>query len=263
MPVQNARKILTQSLQRLGYALLLPVSILPLAALLHRLGQPDVLDLAVLSLAGRALFSQMPLIYAVAIAFGLSRQGQGAQALAGAVNFLLLSSALGTLAPGLHSDMICGLLAGLTTAIVYPWLKRHPMPHWLRLVNGDFTSLLASALTCLLLAFPLAALLIGFLARAIVSRNQKSTGVRWALLFLAGLAGSFAFVHPMGIAGIAINAGIPVDQAFLADIVYWPGDVIKNIAASVVAVAVHRAFPGLLVHPAVERAQAQEPVPAR
>ena len=83
MPVQNARKILTQSLQRLGYALLLPVSILPLAALLYRLGQPDVLDLAVLSLAGRALFSQMPLIYAVAIAFGLSRQGQGAQALAG------------------------------------------------------------------------------------------------------------------------------------------------------------------------------------
>ena len=64
MPVQNARQILTQALQRLGYALLLPVSILPLAALLYRLGQPDVLDLAVLSLTGRALFSQMPLIYA-------------------------------------------------------------------------------------------------------------------------------------------------------------------------------------------------------
>ncbi len=74
MPVQNARQILTQALQRLGYALLLPVSILPLAALLYRLGQPDVLDLAVLSLTGRALFSQMPLIYAVAIAFGLSRK---------------------------------------------------------------------------------------------------------------------------------------------------------------------------------------------
>ena len=85
MPVQNARKILTQSLQRLGYALLLPVSILPLATLLYRLGQPDVLDLAVLSLAGRALFSQMPLIYAVAIAFGLSRQGEGTQALAGEI----------------------------------------------------------------------------------------------------------------------------------------------------------------------------------
>ena len=111
-----------------------------------------------------------------------------------------------------------------------------------------------------LLAFPLAALLIGWLARKIVVRSQERSGLRWGLLFLAGLAGSFAFVHPMGIAGIAINAGLPLDKAFMADLVYWPGDVIKNIAASVVAVAVHRAFPGLLVHPTVERAQAQETV---
>ena len=155
MPVQNARQTLIQALQRLGYALLLPVSILPLAALLYRLGQPDVLDQAVLSLTGRALFSQMPLIYAVAIAFGLSRQGEGTQALAGAVNFLLLSSALGTLAPGLHADMICGLLAGLTTAIIYPWVKRRTMPGWLQMAQGDFACLCISAIACLLLAFPL------------------------------------------------------------------------------------------------------------
>lgn len=111
-----------------------------------------------------------------------------------------------------------------------------------------------------LLAFPLAALLIGWLARKVVVRSQERSGLRWGLLFLAGLAGSFAFVHPMGIAGIALNAGLPVDKAFMADLAYWPGDVIKNIAASVVAVAVHRAFPGLLVHPTVERAQAQETV---
>ena len=124
MPVQNARKILTQSLQRLGYALLLPVSILPLAALLYRLGQPDVLDLAVLSLAGRALFSQMPLIYAVAIAFGLSRQGQGAQALAGAVNFLLLSSALATLQPGLLLSALASLLLVVPLALLWPLLEQ-------------------------------------------------------------------------------------------------------------------------------------------
>ena len=158
MPVQNARKILTQSLQRLGYALLLPVSILPLAALLYRLGQPDVLDLAVLSLAGRALFSQMPLIYAVAIAFWLSRQGQGAQALAGAVNFLLLSSALATLQPGLHADMICGLLAGLTTAMVCSWTRSLSLPGWLRPLQEELPGLLLSALASLLLVVPLALL---------------------------------------------------------------------------------------------------------
>lgn len=158
MPVQNARKILTQSLQRLGYALLLPVSILPLAALLYRLGQPDVLDLAVLALAGQALFGQMPLIYAVAIAFGLSRQGQGAQALAGAVNFLLLSSALGTLSPGLHADMICGLLAGLTTALTCSWARGLRLPGWLRPLQEDLPGMLLSALACLLLVIPLSLL---------------------------------------------------------------------------------------------------------
>ncbi|MEN9585076.1 MAG: hypothetical protein RLZZ616_2082, partial [Pseudomonadota bacterium] len=40
MPIQHARQILTQALQRLGYALLLPVSIMPLAAMFYRLGQP-------------------------------------------------------------------------------------------------------------------------------------------------------------------------------------------------------------------------------
>lgn len=158
MPALNARKILTQALQRLGYALLLPVSILPLAALLYRLGQPDVLDLAVLSLAGQALFSQMPLIYAAAIAFGLSRQGQGIQALAGAVNFLLLSSALGTLAPGLHADMICGLLSGLVTALVCSWARGLRLPGWLRPLQEDLPGMLLSALICLLLVIPLALL---------------------------------------------------------------------------------------------------------
>ncbi len=167
---------------------------------------------------------------------------------------------LQTLAVALTA-MILGPWRGFAATALYVIVGLAGLPVFAGGASG--IGVLAKPSAGYLLAFPLAALLIGFLARAIVSRNQKSTGVRWALLFLAGLAGSFAFVHPMGIAGIAINAGIPVDKAFLADIVYWPGDVIKNIAASAVAVAVHRAFPGLLVHPAVERAQAQEPVPAR
>ncbi|MGL5030721.1 MAG: PTS transporter subunit EIIC [Aeromonas sp.] len=158
MPLNATRQIVTQALQRLGYTLLLPVSILPMAALIHRLGQPDALDLVVLRLTGQAIFSQMPLIYAVAIAFGLSRQGLAGQTLAGAVNFLLLSTAFNTLAPNLHADMICGLLAGLTTAIVYPWVHQLKRPAWLQGAKGESPSLCLSALACLLLALPLSLL---------------------------------------------------------------------------------------------------------
>ncbi|RYY44921.1 MAG: hypothetical protein EOP59_05350, partial [Sphingomonadales bacterium] len=43
-----------EALQPLGRALMLPIAVLPVAGLLLRLGQPDLLDIAVLSAAGPA-----------------------------------------------------------------------------------------------------------------------------------------------------------------------------------------------------------------
>lgn len=154
MTAPSRRQTLIQAMQRLGYALLLPVSILPLAALLHRLGQPDALNLPVLVLSGKAIFGQMPLIYAVAIAFGIGHKARGGLALCGAVNFLLLSSALSALAPGLHADLVCGMLAGIITALVGPWSPSLPKPIRLYL-PGPWQGPLLSALVCLLLAVPL------------------------------------------------------------------------------------------------------------
>ena len=166
---------------------------------------------------------------------------------------------LQTLAVALTA-MILGPWRGFAATALYLLVGFAGLPVFAGGASG--LGVLAKPSAGYLLAFPLAALVIGWLARKVVVRAQK-TGLRWGLLFLAGLAGSFIFVHPMGIAGMAINAGLPIDKAIAADLIYWPGDVIKNIAASVVAVAVHRAFPGLLVHPTVERTQVQEPVPAR
>ncbi|MBZ6067913.1 PTS transporter subunit EIIC [Aeromonas schubertii] len=146
---------LTKTLQRLGYALMLPVSLLPLAALLIRLGD---LQLPALSLTGQALFSQMPLIYAIAIAFGLSERGHGGQALTGAVGYLLLSSAMDSLLPHLHADMMCGLLAGLTVALCWPWAMTVRLPRALHPLQGEPLAMLLSALACLLLVLPLAGL---------------------------------------------------------------------------------------------------------
>ncbi|SIQ63834.1 PTS system IIB component, Glc family /PTS system IIC component, Glc family [Aeromonas sp. RU39B] len=142
-----------KNLQRLGYALLLPVSLLPVAALMNRLGEHFLPELAI---AGHALFSQMPLIYAIAIAFGLSRDGHGSQALAGAVGYLLLSSGVDGLHPGLHADMICGILVGVTTAICWPFVANRRLPGLLGHLPVEVPATLASALVCLLLVLPMA-----------------------------------------------------------------------------------------------------------
>src|SRR4028118_139373 len=68
--------------QNFGRSLMLPIAVLPAAALLLRLGQPDLLDLAWMAAAGDAIFTNLPMIFAVGIAFGLAGGG-GAAGVAG------------------------------------------------------------------------------------------------------------------------------------------------------------------------------------
>lgn len=82
-------KVLLERLQPLGRALMLPIAVLPAAALLLRLGQPDLLDIAFISAAGDAVFSNLGLLFAVGVAVGFARDGNGAAGLAGVVCFLI------------------------------------------------------------------------------------------------------------------------------------------------------------------------------
>jgi biotin transport system substrate-specific component len=109
-----------------------------------------------------------------------------------------------------------------------------------------------------LLGFPLAAALTGFLVERL-PRRRAATSV--PLIMLSGLAGSFAFIHTLGIAGLVVLADMTWGQALAVDLVFWPGDVVKNLAMGVVATAVHRAFTDLL--PARRSsATAKDPAPA-
>ena len=78
-----------EKLQPLGRALMLPIAVLPVAALLLRLGQPDMLDIAFVAAAGNAIFSNLGLLFAAGVAVGLARENHGAAALAGVVAYVV------------------------------------------------------------------------------------------------------------------------------------------------------------------------------
>lgn len=92
-----------------------------------------------------------------------------------------------------------------------------------------------------LLAFPLAAVMCG-----LVVQRHRARATQFTFVFAAGLLSSFAFVHTLGPLGLAWRADLSLQEAFLADTPFYPGDVLKNIAMAVVATSVHRAFPDLL-----------------
>ncbi|WP_019832335.1 N-acetylglucosamine-specific PTS transporter subunit IIBC [Sphingomonas sp. PR090111-T3T-6A] len=90
-------KVSVQSLQVLGRALMLPIAVLPIAGLLLRLGQPDLFNIPFVAAAGGAVFDNLGLLFAVGIAVGFARDGNGAAGLAGIVCFLVASRGAATL----------------------------------------------------------------------------------------------------------------------------------------------------------------------
>jgi PTS system N-acetylglucosamine-specific IIC component len=78
-----------EALQSLGRALMLPIAVLPVAGLLLRLGQPDLLNMSFVAAAGDAIFANLGLLFAIGVAVGLARDNNGAAGLAGVVCFLI------------------------------------------------------------------------------------------------------------------------------------------------------------------------------
>jgi N-acetylglucosamine PTS system EIICBA or EIICB component len=102
-------KPILSSLQRIGGALMLPIAVLPIAGLLLRLGQPDLLDFPSMAAAGSAIFNNLGLLFAIGVAVGLARESHGAAGLASVVAYLVATQGAEVLIAVPHEA-----LAGLT-----------------------------------------------------------------------------------------------------------------------------------------------------
>lgn len=109
-----------QSLQPLGRALMLPIAVLPIAGLLLRLGQPDLLDIPFVQAAGAAIFDNLGLLFALGIGFGLAKDNNGAAGLAGAVCFLVATRGAETLL-SVPPDTVSGLSKDVATLASEAW----------------------------------------------------------------------------------------------------------------------------------------------
>lgn len=101
-------KNIVGSLQPIGRALMLPIAVLPAAALLLRLGQPELLDIPAMAAAGNAIFSNLGLLFAIGVAVGLARENHGAAGLASVVGYLVTTKGAEVLI-GVPAEVTAGL----------------------------------------------------------------------------------------------------------------------------------------------------------
>lgn len=95
-----------------------------------------------------------------------------------------------------------------------------------------------------IIAFPFAALAVGWLTTIVLRRTLKHRGL---FLFAATMATSIVVVHGLGVLGMMVNGKLDLSKAFILDLAYYPGDIIKNVLAVTIALALHKAFPDLLI----------------
>ncbi|MFJ6698801.1 PTS transporter subunit EIIC [Streptomyces sp. NPDC091272] len=141
-------------MQRIGRSLMLPVAVLPAAAILLRLGKEDLLGREafpeivqkfgmILSAGGQTVFDNLPLLFAIGVAIGFAKKADGSTALAAAVGYLVFKNVLASPAfpKGVDGDpldakVLGGIVMGLVCALLYQRFSRTKLPDWLGFFGG-------------------------------------------------------------------------------------------------------------------------------
>lgn len=215
-------------LARVGRALMMPIAVLPAAALLLRFGAyfQEVSWLSwgsfvwqVMEAGGDAVFSNLPLIFAIGVAIGFS-EGAGAAGLAGGVGYVVLETINGltevtpevvrdgeVVAEATTIDMgvLGGIIIGLVAAALYKRYHTIDLPDYLAFFGGRRFVPIVTAF---------AAIAIGIVASVVwppIGRGIDAFG-NW--LVAAGALGAFVY-------GVANRGLLPFGLHHIINALVW------------------------------------------
>ncbi|MGL6113729.1 MAG: N-acetylglucosamine-specific PTS transporter subunit IIBC [Cetobacterium sp.] len=135
--------------QKIGKSLMLPIAVLPVAALLLRLGvlwnQPQI------TAAGDVIFANLPMLFAIGVATGIAKDNNGAAALAGAVGNYILVQVATSMNKDINMGVLSGIIAGLTAGFYYNKYNGIKLPDWLGFFGGRRFVPIVTAISSLVL----------------------------------------------------------------------------------------------------------------
>ncbi|KQP71336.1 MULTISPECIES: N-acetylglucosamine-specific PTS transporter subunit IIBC [unclassified Microbacterium] len=165
-------------LQRLGRSIMLPVAVLPVAAILSGIsywisdgGKSPNIASAFLGAAGGSLLDNMALLFAVGIALGMAQKSDGTSALAGLVSWLVVTTLLKPETVALYTgvadvnevdpsflkvqNVFVGIICGLIGAFCYNRFKDTKLPDALSFFSGKRSVAIVTAGISLVVAIAL------------------------------------------------------------------------------------------------------------
>ncbi len=127
-------------LQKVGKALMLPIAVMPAAAILLRLGAgvPGIEGIAadIMLKAGAAIFDNLFLLFGIGIALGLAKDNHGAAALAGAIGVLVTKNVYEVINPDINTGVMVGIIMGVIAGLLYNKFHNIKLPEFLGFFGG-------------------------------------------------------------------------------------------------------------------------------
>ena len=159
-------------LQKIGKSLMLPVSVLPAAGILLGVGSakfsilPAIVS-SVMAQAGNAIFGNLPLIFAIGVALGLTGN-DGVASLAAVVGFAVMIATMGVMAPlvgydpkqimgmpSIETGVFGGILIGTVAALLFNRFYRVKLPSYLGFFAGKRSVPILTALAAVIVGIVL------------------------------------------------------------------------------------------------------------
>lgn len=163
-------------LQKIGKALMVPVAVLPAAAILLGLGYwidpvgwgGESVLAAFFIKSGGAIIDNMPILFAIGVAFGMSKDKNGSAALAGLVSFLVVTTLLSPGAVGMIkgipanevpagfskiNNQFTGILCGVISSALYNGFSEVELPKFLSFFSGKRLVPIISSFVMMLVSF--------------------------------------------------------------------------------------------------------------
>lgn len=217
------------ALQKLGKALMTPVACLPAAALLMRLGAPDVLNIVWMNKAGTAIFDNLAIIFAIGIAIGLAKENNGVAGLAAAVGYYTLTNVAISFNDKINMGVLAGIISGVVAGLLYNKFRDIQLPQFLGFFGGKRFVPIVTAFACLVL---------GFIAGMIWPSIQGGIDSFGNTIAGAGPIGAFVF-------GLLNRLLIPIGLHHVLNTLFWfQFGTFTNAGGTVITGDINRFFAG-------------------
>ncbi|MGL5378881.1 PTS transporter subunit EIIC [Clostridium sp.] len=148
------KDFIMDKLSSLGKAMLIPIVAMPLAGLLSRLGEPDLLNMPMLKVLSSVVFGNLDLLFVIGVTIAYANvKDKSIAILSSILSLMVFKEALLYINKDINMGVFAGILVGAVSTGIFNKVKDIKVPELFNFFGGEKLNIIISPLTIILFAY--------------------------------------------------------------------------------------------------------------